>query len=122
MCSKLTKELENDIQAQYDFYLGQGFFHKLENTAAQFWEDNNKPCQISHWMSMPTTGHLLVEMYNRPVFSFSSSWSQSFFLFHRPKQQPTNIIGSHLNTRRTGKIFPVQRPQNGRISMLDVLN
>ncbi|KNZ61854.1 hypothetical protein VP01_134g14, partial [Puccinia sorghi] len=56
----------------------EGFFHNLENMAAQIWVDKNKPCVISHWMSMPTTGNLLVELYNRPVFYFSA-WSQYFF-------------------------------------------
>ncbi|KNZ49672.1 hypothetical protein VP01_4865g2 [Puccinia sorghi] len=39
---------------------------------------NKKPCGISHWMSIQTTGHLLVELYNRPVFYFSISWIKSF--------------------------------------------
>ncbi|KNZ54000.1 uncharacterized protein VP01_307g4 [Puccinia sorghi] len=72
-----SKEIAHAIE--HDFYLGQGFFHKLENTAAQIWVDNKKTCGISHWISMPTTGNLLVELYNRPVFYFSSSWSQSSF-------------------------------------------
>ena len=28
---------------------------------------------------MPSTGHILVEVYNRPVFYFCHSWSQTFF-------------------------------------------
>ena len=76
---EIRKELYNNIQAQSKFYLNQRFFHNLEHTAEQIWVENNKPCGINHWMSMPTTGHLLVELYNRPVFYFSSAWSQSFF-------------------------------------------
>ena len=30
-------------------------------------------------MSMSTTGKILVEVYDRPVFYFSHTWSQSFF-------------------------------------------
>ncbi|KNZ55099.1 hypothetical protein VP01_2769g2 [Puccinia sorghi] len=76
---KSGMEHDNDIQAQSNFYLTQGFFHKLRNTAAQIWVVNYKPCGINHWMSMPNTVHLLVETYNRPVFYFSSYLSQSFF-------------------------------------------
>ena len=31
---EIRKELYNNIQAQYKFYLNQGFFHNLEHTAA----------------------------------------------------------------------------------------
>ena len=47
--------------------------------AKQIQVDNDKPCGIDHWMSMPSTGHILVEVYNRPVFYFCHSWSQSLF-------------------------------------------
>ncbi|KNZ54776.1 uncharacterized protein VP01_2857g4 [Puccinia sorghi] len=37
------------------------------------------PCDIYHWMSMPTTDHIMAEVYNRPVFYYGKSWSQKFF-------------------------------------------
>ncbi|KNZ51217.1 hypothetical protein VP01_4043g1, partial [Puccinia sorghi] len=31
------------------------------------------PCDIDHWMSMPTTGHPVAEVYNRPVLYYVKS-------------------------------------------------
>ncbi|KNZ56961.1 hypothetical protein VP01_2278g2 [Puccinia sorghi] len=76
---EIRKELYNDIKAQSNFYLTQGFFHKLEHTATQIRVEKNRPCGSNHWMSMPSISNLPVELYNRPVFYSSSSWSQSFF-------------------------------------------
>ncbi|KNZ43986.1 hypothetical protein VP01_963g1 [Puccinia sorghi] len=44
------------------FLMQWSFFQNLKHTDAKIWVDNNKPCGINHWMSMPTTGLLLVEL------------------------------------------------------------
>ena len=76
---EVQKELYENVLAQSDFSLTQGFFHHLDTTARQIRVEHDGPCDIDHWMSMPTTGHILVEVYDRPVFYFSHAWSQSFF-------------------------------------------
>ncbi|KNZ47849.1 hypothetical protein VP01_609g12 [Puccinia sorghi] len=52
------------------------------------------PCDIDHWMSMPMTGHHMAEFYNRSVFYFGKSWSQTFFpLMTFPNNNPPIFIG-----------------------------
>ncbi|KNZ47701.1 hypothetical protein VP01_620g6 [Puccinia sorghi] len=36
-------------------------------------------CDVDHWISIPETGHLMAEVYNRPVFYYDKSWIQPFF-------------------------------------------
>ncbi|KNZ54524.1 hypothetical protein VP01_2925g1 [Puccinia sorghi] len=37
------------------------------------------PCDIDHWMRISTTGHLMAQVFNRPVFDNGKSWIQTFF-------------------------------------------
>ncbi|KNZ45689.1 hypothetical protein VP01_7905g1 [Puccinia sorghi] len=71
------KELYSDIQAQSNFYLFQGFFHKIEHTTRHNWVKYDNPCKIDHWMNMQTTGHILSQSFfpspcvpnkNPPIF------------------------------------------------------
>ena len=41
---EIRKELYNNIQAQSEFYLNQGFFHNLEHMAAQIWKEKYARC------------------------------------------------------------------------------
>ncbi|KNZ59877.1 hypothetical protein VP01_164g8 [Puccinia sorghi] len=52
------------------------------------------PYDIDHWMSIPTTGHLMAEVDNRPIFYYGKSWSQAFFLSTTlPNNNPPIFIG-----------------------------
>ncbi|KNZ45581.1 hypothetical protein VP01_7g21 [Puccinia sorghi] len=48
--------------------------------AVTIWVENNKPYGNNHWMSMPTTVHLLVELYNKTAVYFSSYWTPKIFV------------------------------------------
>ena len=75
----VRKEIYNDLKERSEFYLNQGFLDEVDRVARRIHVDESGPCDIDHWMSMPTTGHLMAEVYNRPVFYYGKSWSQTFF-------------------------------------------
>ncbi|KNZ59909.1 uncharacterized protein VP01_1645g7 [Puccinia sorghi] len=73
------KEIHINFKAQSEFYLNQGFLDEINRAAQRIHVEKLGPCDIDHWMSTPTTGHLTAEVYNRPVFYHGKSWSPSFF-------------------------------------------
>ncbi|KNZ59948.1 hypothetical protein VP01_1639g15 [Puccinia sorghi] len=76
-----------------EFYLNEGFLDESE-VAQRIYVEELGPCDIDHWMSMPTTGHLMAEFYNRLVFYYGKSWSQKLFpLTNLPKNNPPIFIG-----------------------------
>ena len=62
-------------------------------------EDEDEQCDPDNWMSMPSTGYVLADLYERPVFFFSASWSETIF----PTSCPPNnnppiffaLLGNH---------------------------
>ncbi|KNZ50598.1 hypothetical protein VP01_4333g1, partial [Puccinia sorghi] len=59
--------------------LNQGFLNEIEKVAERIDVDKSGPCDISDWMRMPTSGNLMAEVYNMPVFYYGKYCSQTFF-------------------------------------------
>jgi len=90
----VRKEIYRDLTGQSKFYLDQGFLDEIDRVAWRIRFEDSGPCDIDHWMSMPTTGHLMAEVYDRPVFYYGRSWSQTFFpLTTPPNNNPPIFIG-----------------------------
>ncbi|KNZ51666.1 hypothetical protein VP01_386g10 [Puccinia sorghi] len=53
--------------AQSEFYLNQGFLYEIDKVAERINFYKAGPCDISHWMSMPTMGHLMEESKLLPI-------------------------------------------------------
>ncbi|KNZ44209.1 hypothetical protein VP01_940g4 [Puccinia sorghi] len=88
------KEIYADPQAQLEFYLNQGFVDEIEKVPQRIDIEKLGPCDIAHWMSMPTTGNLMSEVYNWPVFYYGKYWSQTFFPSTTlPKNNPPIFLG-----------------------------
>ncbi|KNZ54918.1 hypothetical protein VP01_2817g1, partial [Puccinia sorghi] len=62
----VQKEILKDLLAQSKFHLNKCLLDKIDKVAERIDVDKSGPCDISHWMSMPTTRHLMAEVYNRP--------------------------------------------------------
>jgi len=62
-------------------------------------EDEDESCGQANWMSMPSTGYVLADLYQRPVFFFSATWSETIL----PSSCPPNnnpplfltLVGNH---------------------------
>ncbi|KNZ49373.1 hypothetical protein VP01_505g1 [Puccinia sorghi] len=82
------------MKVQSEFYLNQGFLDEIDRVAQRIHVDELGPCDIDHWMGMSTPGHFMAEVYNRSVFYYGKSWSQSFFpLTTLTNNNPAIFIG-----------------------------
>jgi hypothetical protein len=69
-------ELYNEIVRRPDWY--RKVFHKIEAALARIKVDSPAPCPKAHWMSMPSTGEVMANAFERPVFFFSGTFCQTF--------------------------------------------
>ena len=91
---EIQREIYNNLEEQQEFYLNQGFLDKTDRVKQRILFEDPGPCNMDHWMSMPTTGHLMAEVYDRPVFYYGKSWSQTFFPSTTlPNNNPPIFIG-----------------------------
>ena len=49
-------------------------------------EDEDESCGKENWMSMPIKFYVLADLYQRPVFFFSATWSETIL----PSSCPPN--------------------------------
>ncbi|KNZ43711.1 hypothetical protein VP01_994g5 [Puccinia sorghi] len=75
----VRKEIHNNLKGKSELYLNQEFLDEIARVSQRIHVEELGPCDIDHWMSKPRMGHLMAELYNRPVFYYVKSWSQTFF-------------------------------------------
>ncbi|KNZ54750.1 hypothetical protein VP01_2868g6 [Puccinia sorghi] len=87
------KEIYNDLQAQSEFYLNQGFVNEIEKVAQRIDVDELGTCSIAHCMRMLTTGHLMAEVYNRQILLWQILESNFPPINHLPNNNPPIFLG-----------------------------
>ena len=90
---KVWEELVNDLTNRGQWYLNKSFIYQVDPVMNRIKVDSPGPCGKAHWMSMPTTGDLMANALNTPVFFFSQFYSQLFFpCFSAPNDNPPIFI------------------------------
>ncbi|OAV92753.1 hypothetical protein PTTG_27525 [Puccinia triticina 1-1 BBBD Race 1] len=95
--SQIQEDLVHEIKKQKTFYSKIGHYYDSDNVnqcLARIDTPEVGMVKENHWMSMPFTGKLLANTYNRPVFYFSTQGSSSFLPhFSSPNNSLPIFIG-----------------------------
>jgi hypothetical protein len=63
-------------------------------------DEEDQSCRAENWMSLPSTSYALADLYQRPFFFFSKSWSETMLpSFSPPNNKPPffiALLGNHI--------------------------
>ena len=97
---RIRRELTHQINCRSEFYSENMLVPDVPNALKRInFEDEDESCGQENWMSMPSTGYVLADLYQRLVFFFSATWSETIL----PSSCPPNnnpplfltLVGNH---------------------------
>ena len=94
---QIRNELHEDVEKRAEWYLEKNYLSKVKATLTRIKTSKEGPCSKAHWMSMPTTGDLLANAFETPVFFWSTSYSQTFFPHFIPPNNNPPIFLAFLS-------------------------
>ena len=84
---RIRRELTRQLNRRSEFYSENMLVPDVPNALQRInFEDEDESCGQENWMSMPSTGYVLADLYQRPVFFFSATWSETIL----PSSCPPN--------------------------------
>jgi hypothetical protein len=102
---KIQEEVANQISSKKEHYednlLVLNVEAALQSIKFEVPEDEeDQSCGAENWMSLPSTGYALADLYQRPFFFFSESWSETMLpSFSPPNDKPPffiALLGNHI--------------------------
>jgi hypothetical protein len=89
---QIRRELIDEVNNRRAWYLQQGIFHQIESVLRRLTVTSSAPCGPDKWMSMPCMGDVMANAFQRPVFFFSTIWSQTHFPYFCPPNDNNPIF------------------------------
>ena len=110
---RIQRELIRQINHRSEFYSENMLVPDVAKALERIkFEDEDESCGQGNWMSMPSTGYVLADLYQRHVFFFCATWSETILPSScSPNNNPPlflTLVGNHymILQLKTPSLFP----------------
>jgi hypothetical protein len=102
---KIREEVAHQISSKKEHYEDNLLVLNVESALKRIKfevpeDEEDQSCGEENWMSLPSTGYALADLYQRPFFFFSKSWSETMLpSFSPPNNKPPffiALLGKHI--------------------------
>ena len=109
---EIRKELHDHLKEKGEWYKNKAYIDDPQKEMKRIHFQSKGPCPKSHWMSMPSTGDLMANAFQTPVFFWSPSYSQTFFPHFCPPNDNPPISFAFLPSLSHFVVVELKNPFN----------